>query len=197
MKLASLTRVGTLLAVAALALGAGVGLTHAQDQPLGGFHMWISVGQQSFHDDVEEFWGVSDDTFLALEGYGSIGGRHYVGGRVGYLGVGEVDGEGFTITDFSFLSGEVNYKYAIDLGHGFVFDVGGGGALLWIDWVESDAFFEGSLNDAGFGYQAFFDFTWRARHFLAGLDARYQRAFDIVDLNTSSFSAGAHVGIVF
>ncbi len=43
----------------------------------------------------------------------------------------------------------------------------------------------------------FVDFDWRVRRLIVGVDAKYQRAFDVIDIEYSNLRLGAHVGLTF
>ena len=170
--------------------------------PLGTGHLWLKAGQFNLNGESAGVWGVDREGYLALEGYGESGEGWYFGGELGRSAAGSgVNDDGDTIRDFDFWWLEWNAKKAFDLKRGFSIDVGLGSALFYVDGEEvvaaGEFFSTDPLADIGFGAQVFTDFTWRTRRLLIGLDARYQWAFDVIDISYSNLRFGAHVGFCF
>ena len=140
--------------------------------------------------------------YRGLDFYRGHPGDFYFGAEIGHAGAREaVNTDGDTIRNFDFLWLEFNEKKAFGLGHGFSIDLGLGGAAFYVDGEEvsmsGGQTFADPLADIGFGAQVFVDFNWRARDLLLGLDAKYQWAFDIIDIDYSNLRLGAHLGVAF
>ena len=169
---------------------------------LGKGHLWLKAGQFDLNGDAAGEWGVDREGYLALEGYGELDDEVYIGGELGRSAAASgVNDDGDRIEDFDFLWLEWNTKMAFDLERGFSVDVGLGGALFYVsgDKVIASGDFSSTapLADVGFGVQVFTDFNWRTRRLLIGLDAKYQWAFDVIDISYSNLRFGAHVGFCF
>ena len=195
-------------AIAILALGLIVPAIHAQtppapgDPPLGRAHVWIKLGRADFDDDAASEWGVDQEGYLGLEGYGGGAGGFYFGGELSHASAGSAtSAEGTSIRDFDFVSLELNGKKVLDLKHGLTIDLGGGGALFYADGEEVEMSngeeISSPLADVGYGAQAFIDLNWRMRRLLVGLDVKYQAAFDILAIDYSNLRAGGHLGMAF
>jgi hypothetical protein len=160
------------------------------------------MGQTDIDDAAADAWGVDHEGYFALEGYGAIGGESYLGGEMGQVGVGStIEDNGERLRDFHLYWGELNGKHAFDLTHGFTFDAGLGSALFYVQGEEVTTLSGGEFTDPlasfGFGAQVFIDFTWRTRHLLLGVDAKYQWAFDFVNIDYSNLRYGGHLGFAF
>ena len=190
-------------AILAMCLCEGTAFALAQaaapsERLLGRFHIWLKGGTESFLGDVEELWGIDSEEFVGLEGYGGGAKNNYFGLEIGKVGVGSAEGEdGVVIHDLDFLAVELNWKIAFDLTHGMTLAPGFGTSGFFIDGEEVDQFGSSDLADFGFGYQGFVDFTWRARRLLLGINAQYQVAIDILTLDYSNLTLGAHLGLAF
>lgn len=202
--------------IALVILGAAIGgcIADAQGAPaeaapaageplLGRVHVWVGLGQADLDDAAAREWGVDREGHFALEVYGAGHPREfYFGGGITHWKTGRATAaDGDTIRDFDFLSVELSEKKAFDLTHGLSWDVGLGGAMFYVDGEEvtmqGGQELSDPLADIGFGLQVFADFNWRARRLLIGLDAKYQWAFDIIDIDYSNFRYGAHLGVAF
>lgn len=175
---------------------------HPGESPLGRHHFWFKFGQTDFRDDTVAVWGVDQGTYYGLEYYYAVGPAYHVGGEIGATSAeGGVTSDSESIRDFGFYSLEFNNKWMFDLHHGGAADIGFGGAVFWVDGEEV-AFWDGGesfvpLASFGYGAQVFADLTWRVNHFLIGVDAKYQFAFDWLYLNYSNLRFGVHVGMAF
>jgi hypothetical protein len=172
------------------------------DPPLGRFHLWVKSGQADFDGAAAGEWGVDREGYLGIEGYGSHAGDFYFGGEIGHVGVGSaITDDGDRIRGFDFLWVELNEKQAVRVGGGFTFDAGLGAALFYVEGKEVVTLggpeFTDPLADIGYGTHVFVDLTWRRGRFLLGLNARYQWAFDIININYSNLRYGAHLGMAF
>ena len=183
-------------------------VAHAQTTPgpaeplLGRNHVILKFGRAFLSDDAAQEWGVSREEYFEVEGYHTYKRRLYLGGALGRLGTGTgVAADGLPIRDLHFRWLELNVKEVFDRKRGMSLDFGGGVALLYIDGEEVDTLsgptITDPLADVGFGSQIFGDFNWRTRHLILGLDAKYQLAFDLVDVNYSNLRLGAHLGVAF
>src|SRR5262245_26123889 len=174
----------------------------APPPPLGGFHIWAKGATVDLGGTATDDWGPDRETYFAIEGYLSEWGRSYVGAELGRAHRDtaiNVDGE--EMRDLDFWSGELNWKYAFDWGHGMTADIGMGSALIYVDGDEVIPLVPvaetSPLADIGFGLQAFADFNWRTRRLLIGLDVKYQYAWDILNLDYSNLRLGGHIGLAF
>lgn len=188
-------------------------VVHAQTAPaqsapkpagplLGRGHLWLKIGEVDLDDAAAEAWGVDHQTYLGLEGYRGFDHDFYFGGEFGHAGAGTgMTESGDTLRDVDFWWLEMNEKKAFNLRHGLSFDAGLGLALFFVEGQEvttlSGLEFSSPLADIGLGAQIFADFNWRTRRLLLGLDAKYQWAFDVIDIDYSNLRLGAHVGVAF
>lgn len=176
--------------------------TGPADPLLGRAHLWVDFGRTDLSNAAARAWGVDREGYVGLEAYRRSGGESYFGGGIGRSGAGRAtNADGDTIRDFQFVWLELNGKRAFELKRGFTFDAGLGGSLFYAEGQEvsivSGQEFTDPLADLGFGAQAFVDFTWRARRLLLGLEAEYQMAFDIINVNYSNLRLGGHLGVAF
>ena len=175
----------------------------AAEPLLGSGHIWLKAGQTDLRDAAAGAWGVEREGYFALEGYwASRIHEWYTGAELGLTATDSaVTDDGETIRDFGFWWIEINSKRAFDLKHGLTIDVGMGVALFFVEGEEENSLggtpTTDPLADFGFGAQAFTDFTWRTRHLLIGLDAKYQWAMDIINIDYSNLRLGAHIGFCF
>jgi hypothetical protein len=192
--------------VLALALSGSIGYAQGPPGPgeplLGRAHLWLKIGQADFNHDAAREWGVSRKHYLALEGY--RGTRHdiYYGGEIARIADDRsINADGDILRDLDLLWLELNVKLAFELRHDLSFGVGSGIAFVYVDGEEITM--QGGqevadpLADLALGSQLFVDLTWRRRRLLLGVDARYQRAFDVINVNYSNLRLGAHVGLAF
>jgi hypothetical protein len=196
-----------------LALGPAVDFAQSASAPgdllLGRAHTWVRIGRTDLSHAAAREWGVDRERHLGIAVYGRrkragrrIGPTFYIGGELSHSATDRaVNAEGDVFNDFDFLSLELNDKIVFELKNGLALGVGTGFAIFYVDGEEESTLplMPGatSLADAGFGYQAFVDFDWRVRRLILGLDVKYQRAFDIININYSNYRLGAHVGLTF
>ncbi len=172
------------------------------DPLLGRFHLWVKVGRTHLSDAAAAAWGVDREGYLGLEAYRVDNRGFYLGGEIGGSETASgINRNGQTIRDLGFFSLELNAKRAFNLKRGLTFDAGLGGAFFSVQGEEvrimSGQESTDPLADLGFGLQAFVDFNWRVRRMLVGLDAKYQWAFDVIDIDYSNLRFGAHLGLAF
>lgn len=169
---------------------------------LGDGHIWLRAGRIDLRESVENEWGLDRETFFALEGYLGRGYETYTGGEIGFASSDAAQNmDGDRLEDLHFRWGGLNVKHAFPMGHGLSFDAGAGLLLFYIDATEVSMSggmeVRDPLADLGYGFQALGDFNWRYRVLVLGLDARFQYAFDLLDIDYSNFSVGAHLGVAF
>ncbi|HEU4402951.1 MAG TPA: hypothetical protein VFT43_12680 [Candidatus Polarisedimenticolia bacterium] len=198
----------TRIAPVVLCLALGGSLATAQTTPrppeplLGRFHTWLKGGSDDLNAEASRAWGTDHERYLALEMYHGSPTGLYLGGELGHSGAGKgTTDSGNPVRDLDFWWLELNEKIAFDAHHGLTFDVGLGLALFYVEGQEvttqGGQEFTDPLADVGLGAQVLGDFNWRRRHLLLGLDARYQQAFDVININYSNLRLGAHLGLVF
>jgi hypothetical protein len=169
---------------------------------LGRGHLWLKLGRTDLDTAAADEWGVDRVNYLGLEGYYGSHNNLYFGGELGTSRAGTgMTASGNELRDVDFWWMEMNEKFAFDLKHGLTIDAGLGWSLFYVNGDEvltqSGQEFTDPLADIGLGAQIFVDFNWRARHLLLGLDAKYQWAFDVIDIDYSNVRLGAHVGVAF
>ncbi|HXH27537.1 MAG TPA: hypothetical protein VNL37_00725 [Candidatus Polarisedimenticolia bacterium] len=186
----------------------GVSVAEAQWTPapgeplLGRFHLWLKSGQADFDHQVAREWGVDRKGYLALEGYRGTKNDVYFGGEIARVADDRsINARGQTLRDLDLLWVELNVKTVLELRGNLSFGVGGGAALFYVDGeeitIEGGEEISDPLADLALGSQLFIDLTWRHKRLLLGADARYQWAFDVINVNYSNLRLGAHVGLAF
>ena len=194
-----LRSLAVLLLAGCLPLAAAATSAEARSgQALGQGHLWLKVQQTDFGGDTDEVWGVDSDVCVSLEGYWSGWDKVYLGVEIGRIDVGTAqDEDGNHIEEFSFTSGEFNVKRVFDLGRGLTLGLGAGSGAFWASGEEVDTLGRSPLADFGFGYQGFAEFNGRIRRFVAGVQVKYQAAFDFLEIDYSNLRFGGHLGLTF
>jgi hypothetical protein len=200
----------TLFRIALLVLGFAMSgsvaypqTTIGPDEPLlGRVHLWVKVGRADLGSGAAREWGVNTGGYLGLEAYRSADRETYVGIELGRIRVERTTAaDGDIIRDFDFLWLEVNAKKAFHLERGLAVDIGLGTAVFYVDGeevsLEGGQEFSSPLADFGAGGQVFVDLSWRRRHLLLGLHAKYQLAFDVFEVDYSNLRLGMHLGAAF
>jgi hypothetical protein len=169
---------------------------------LGNGHVWVRAGRIDLRDSVQNEWGLDRESFVGLEGYAGQGYEVYLGGEIGISSAGDATtSSGEQLRDLHFRWGGLNVKRGFPLRHGLSFDAGLGVLLFSVDAEEvsnsGGIVTSDPLADLGYGLQALGDFNWRYRALILGIDARFQYAFDLIDIDYSNFGLGAHLGIAF
>lgn len=189
--------------------------------PLGNGNLAVKLDYIAFTDDFfknppdEDLDAEDASAYVGLEGYGKIAPDLYFGGEIGYsaLDLGRwhlfFDHRDLVI-DIMFT--ELNLKYAKDLGHNFVVDVGAGlsydKATVTFEkheWIGGTHTVTESREETDWllGGQIFADLTYKIRWFSIGINGKYQvtEAFHDAttgyDFDLTNWRLGMQIGIVF
>jgi hypothetical protein len=174
----------------------------ADSEPLGNGHFSLKLGQIQLLDD-EEYWEFNDleeDNYIAINWYGNLGRRFYLGFELGYA---EITGEAFGIdTRVVIIPAELNLKYLVGMRNmHFNFGIGVGhittyGKVIWPPLVGSiEEFFH---TRSVYSAQGFAEFNLKLNRYFVGAHAKYQISEDLIDtINLDNYQIGVHIGITF
>ena len=165
---------------------------------------YIAFTDDFFKNPPDEDFDAEDaSAYVGLEGYGKITPDLYLGGEIGYSGLDLGPWLSFwdhrdLEIDITFT--ELNLKYAKDLGHNFVVDVGAG--LSYNKATVTDETHR-EETDWLLGGQIFADLTYKIRWFSIGINGKYQVTESFQDATSgyefdlSNWRLGMQIGIVF
>lgn len=215
----------TIVSIVTISLLICTTLYAQKNAPLGKGNLAVKFDYIAFTDDF--FKNPPDPTleennasaYVGLEGYGKVVSNLYLGGEIGYsyLSLGEeLSFSDHRDLDIAIIFMELNLKYAKDLGHNFVIDLGAGLSFnntqvtfktydfglfngVWTSTLTDKR----EVSDWLLGGQIFADLTYKIRWFSIGINGKYQLTESFRD-STSSYNfdlsnwrLGMQFGIIF
>ena len=160
--------------------------------PLGSGHLSLKLSYLNFTDDHLD--SVDDGGYLALEVFGRVARRLYIGGELGAGGNVVALGH-----DVSVLPIEASAKYVPYIARNLVVAIGAGAAICRVSSESNFLIFKlDKRSDFLFGGQLFVDLAFVLESFTVGLDAKCQitQDFEGADWDASTFRIGIQLGYV-
>lgn len=157
---------------------------HAEENgPLGKYNFALKTGVFN----TIETDALGHGIYWALEGYGEIKPKIYLGGEVGV---------GASLFLGTFAPLELNAKYAIEPASNLVLDFGAGISAMKVSLVR---LLSPDIDEWLFGGQFFTDISYKIKWFYFGVDGKIQitNNFEDRDYGFSNFRLGLKAGFLF